>query len=426
MRSLLKRLFTENWQRKLLAFVSAIVIYMLVSHSITSTITVTNIPVRVVNLPANKTVVDMLPDGTLARRMSVTLTGRKSALSLLEPGDLEVIVDGGHRTEDWVLKLSRRNLVSLNPEVDLIHSVTELSHGDFLIKLSRLVTEKVPVTIGHPIGEPPRGYQYLDTWPQKLEHTISGPEDKVEELQLKGLELTLDLSKISLEELEDLSKSAWSFHEDEVSYPVPASWKMVAIPFLNDTLQSITDPDAQRLTINFLRQDLVPLDSNVPIRVYFPTKYSASINPLTHHLQENDLVAQTNGIYALTIPLYARGVSRFFVDVVRDNLEINVMAAPRSEKKRLDWSVQVVNPEDLEDHYVTLLSPNPSQNDYQAPLPQMREDFLRQRFREYMRTIHFFTYDDAPLSLDISLKGNNIHISSSVSSSVKNKLSDVW
>ncbi|MBB63499.1 MAG: hypothetical protein CMO81_00365 [Waddliaceae bacterium] len=408
----IRGLLTVEWQRKLVAIVAAVIIYTLVNGSITTSMTLTNVQVRVENLPEDLTVEGLLPDGTLTETITLTLHGKKAALSSLTPGDVEVIASGAGKSEDWILKVSRRNLRSLNPEIDLISNVTDVRYTDYLVKVRPLVTAKIPIRFPHPIGEPPEGFQFLDTWPQRLEHTISGPEDQLEDLEAKGFELTWDLSTISREELDGLGDSPWSMHEDEVSYPVPAAWKRVAIPFLNDTLQTLNDPDAAKLTINFLKQEMIPLDWHIPIRVFYPAKYRDTINPDTYDLEENSLIEKVDGIYVLKAALFARGVSRFFVDIARDSLEITVKAAPKSEQERLDWSIQVINPEVLESRYVDLLTPTDhvAKQVTQGTEAATRAELLRHRFRDYMRTIRFFREDGEVLDLKIELQGNAIHV----------------
>ncbi len=170
---LILNFFLENWQRKLIALISATVIWLLVNHSITSTRVIPNVPIRIVNLPSDKTVQGLLPNGLLSKRVTLTVSGSKDVVDQLEPGDLEIIIDASNKGDEWIVQVSKKNLVGLNPDIDLLRNITQVTHNEFIIKLSRLITDKIPVMILPPIGEPPQGYQFLDIWPQRLTHTVS-------------------------------------------------------------------------------------------------------------------------------------------------------------------------------------------------------------------------------------------------------------
>lgn len=409
MRTWLKELFLQNWQRKSLSFITAVVVWFLVYHSITSTIVVPDIPIRIVNMPQDKTMKGLLPSGILRKRMTLTLTGRKSVLEELDSGDLEVVIDASKKGDEWIAEISKKNLKSQNPDIDLINNITNVEHSELRMKLSDLITAKVPVTIAAPHGELPQGYQYLDVWPQQFLHTISGPEEEVEELQAKGLELSFDLSQIGKEELDRIESLNPELLPDEVSYTVPSKWKRVAIPFHNNAMEEINDPDTRYLRIEFLRKELLPLDREIPVRVFFSLKFSETLNPDTYQLAQNDIIQRKNGITVLVLPLYVKDVSRLFLDTVRDNLDIVIQAVPRSKRMTLQWSVQFINAEELENNYVTQLMKEAIEDDDPEWRILEREKFLRNRFREYMRAFQLVV-EEQPLKLQIKLQGNTIQV----------------
>ncbi len=116
MEKVIKNLFLQNWQRKLVALLAALVVWILVNHSITDTKTLSNVPIRVVNLPPDKTILGMMPNGMLAKRITLTVSGSKEIVDELEPGDVEVVLDASQTDEnEWVVQITRKNLVSLNP-----------------------------------------------------------------------------------------------------------------------------------------------------------------------------------------------------------------------------------------------------------------------------------------------------------------------
>lgn len=382
MERFLKKIFIDNFQRKLIALLSAVCIWFFVHNSITATRTFTHVPIRVVNLAPEKTIRGLMPNGILDRKLSLTLTGNKDVIERIEPGDFEVVIDASAKPDEWIVQIAKKNLVSLNPDLDLIHNVTQLSQSEFVLRLSRLLTDKIPVYITHPKGEPPEGYQFLDIWPQKLTQVVSGPEEDVKALQAKGLELTFDLNDIALEDLNSLA-SLQSVHGDEVSFSVPDSWKKVQIPFLHDMKQEINGPEAKNLHIDFLRKDLLSLDRPVPIRVFYPLASASSVNPSTYPLLPSEGIVEKEQLFSITQPLYVNDVSRFFLDIVRDNVEVVIIAAKKASNDPLAISIEFVDPQGLEEQYVSLLLS--TNKDMIGSQQAQREQALRLRFREYMQ-----------------------------------------
>jgi len=411
MKSWLKRIFIDNWRRKVLALASAVIIWLLVANSITVTQTYTSVPIRVVDIPSDKTIVGLMPNGLLSWQIPITLTGRKDALGSLGPDDLEIVISAENKGDQWTTEIGRRNLVSLNPDVDLKMAVTDIAPAEVTIELSPLVTAKVPVTVTPPIGEPPQGYQYLDLWPERLYQTVSGPEPQVNELKAKGLKLTFDLSQITKEELDTLYENELGIRDEEVRYFVPSSRKRVAIPFQQDQVVAINDPDATFLHLDFLKQSMLPLDRPLPIQPFFPLQYSSRLNPDTYGVAQNEVVAQKNGIDQLTLPLYTRDVSRFFLDTVRDYIALSVVVSPRTKRPTLAWSIQFVDPSELEEQFVALSMANaPTAESAPDLYPETREESLRDRFRMYMRKFTLYTEDEEPLDLVCELSADSIEI----------------
>lgn len=410
MDSVVSRLFFMNWQRKLVALIIALVVWLLVSHSITDTKTIPNVPVRIVNLPADKTIRGLLPNGILSRRVSLTISGSKDVIRELEPGDLEVLLDASLADSDeWVVQINKKNLVSLNPSVDLTHHISNVSHSDFVVKMTKLLTTKIPVTVMHPIGEAPPGYEYLDIWPQKLMQTVSGPEEEINDLKVKGLEIVFDLKDITKADL-DAIRQAGGAQSDEISYPVPVKWKMVGIPFHNNALEELNDLDAYQLHIDFLRKGIIEVGRETPIHVFYPLKYSQQLNPYTTPLGVQDRIVVKNDIPVFSQTLYVKDVSRLFIDVIKENLSLVILAAPKSERENLQWSFDVVDASELEDHYVAYnLSSTTTGKSGLASLPnKKRESVLRTRFRLYLQKLILYSSPEQRLNLEAKIDQNKI------------------
>lgn len=407
MESMIAQFFFHNWERKLTALITAIFIWLFVNNSINESQTIPNVPIRVINLPSDKTIQGLLPNGVLSRRMTLSLTGSKDVVEKLEPGDIEILLDASTAdSDDWIVNLSKKNLVSLNPSIDLAQHISQIKNSEFVIKISKLVTAKIPLIIDSPKGSTPPGYEYLDIWPQQLTQTVSGPEEEVQKLKEKGLEVSFDLSEVTKAELDALQGNV---RNDEISFPVPKKWKQIVTPFRN-TPEEFNDPDAQNLRIDFLRKELHPLDKEIPVRVFFPLDDLDKLNPEIFSIAANDDIQKREGIAIFTKPLLAAEVSQLFLDVVRNSLEIVIVAAPKNQRKVLSWSLQFIQPRDLEDTYVTFSIANETTNKGMQEIDEEKEDLLRKRFRDYMQRMTLYIDQNKKLHLKSTLEGEHIRI----------------
>lgn len=410
MKTLLIHLFIDNWPRKVLSLVLAMIIWMLVSHSMTISKIVPNIPVRVSNLPAEKTIEGMQVNGTLSKRISLTLVGHKSAIDEIQAKDLEVIIDAKDKTHEWIASIDKRNLISLNSEFDVVKQISRVAPVDMIIRQSNLVTERIPITVTQPIGEVPKGYQLLDIYPYQLSLTVNGPEEAVKRLKNRGLKLTFNLNDISKEELDALQSANRKKNFDEISYFVPESWKKISLPLLSEDPIAIDDPRAAGLRIDFSRQDLLPIGFPIPVTIFFPPQHSSTINPETYSLATNEFVMKKNGIKLFNVPLYAQGVSRLFLETVKDMIQVVVIAAPKSERSTLLWNSQFMYPHELEDRYVSKVISESNDEVFQNVQSHLLEDYLRNRFRSYMNRFRLYTPNHHKLNLKIELQAKAISV----------------
>lgn len=419
MENLFKKCFLENIPRKLFALLCALVIWITINNSITSTRVFTRVPIRIVNLPADKTICGLMPNSILDRKITLTLTGTKRVIEKLDSTDFEVVIDAANKGDEWIVQVSKKNLVSLNPEIDLLHSITDVSHSELIIHLSRLVTAKVPVWVLPPKGEAPEGYQFLDVWPQKLYHVISGPEEYIKQLQEEGLPLKMNLSSITKEDL-DLLRSDEFGDADEVSFFVPDNWKKVEIPFLNNALQSINGQEAKHLRLDFLREELTPLKEKIPVHLFFPTSLLQEYNPQTIRLISSPCIIMEKGVAFINKRLYVSDVSRGFLDVVRDHLEILLIPVKQNNQLSFQWHVQFIDPVQLEEKYVAsvLSGSEPTVEPESQTTMQLwkqhllqRTQYSKMRFREYMERFKLYVEKNEKLNFAITVdKEGNISL----------------
>lgn len=417
MEQFFKKFFLENVNRKLFSLLCAVVIWITISHSITSTRVFTRVPVRIVNLPADKTIRGLMPNGVLDRKLTLTLTGTREIIDKLESNDFEVVIDAADKGDEWVVQITKKNLVSLNPDIELLHNIVSVSHTEFVIHLCRLITEKVPVIVLPPKGEPPEGYQVLDVWPQKLFHIVSGPEDDVKSLQEQGLELSFDISSITKDDLDALRGDEFG-DADEVSYFVPESWKRVQIPFLNNVYQTINGQEARHLRIDFLRKEFMSIEERVPLQLFYPPNMSKELNPETLSIGSSSIVTISNGIPYISVPLYVNEVSKLFLDLVRDRIEVVLVPVKRNQTLTFRWQVQFVDPNQLEESYVTLTLAGGQDSEINSQVALLlwkqqlaqRERNLRQRFKGYMEKFRLYFEKDVPFLIEASVKDGKVMI----------------
>lgn len=410
MMTLLRKFLFENWQRKLASVVLAVIIWSLVNQSLITSRQISNIPVRVINIPAGQTIVDLQNNGILTKRHTLTLKGNKTVLDELTPNDLEIVIDAQNKEGEWIASISKRNLTSLNNEIDLSKGITNVSSSNVLIRLTRLVTEKIPVFVTQPIGEAPRDYQYLDIWPYQLSINVSGPEEVIKRVKAKGVRLTFDLNDITKTELDNLRSLPNSPHGDAVSFFVPEQWERVNIPLLSDTPIEIDDPAAKELRIDFVRISLLPIRSEIPVSLYFPTENLSIYNPETISLAPSPLLKKENGLVLFSRPLYAKGVSQLFVSIVQEMMQLSVIIDPTIENQYLNWSVEFINPRLLEDRFVSVMMADVSDAEVRELQPLVREEYLRNRFRSYMNRFQLYLSDDKRLEMHVHLENEKVVI----------------
>jgi len=396
-----------QWQRKLLALITALIIWLFVNHSITSTKIIGGVPIRVINLPANKTIQGMQPNGFLAKRVVLTLTGTKDVIDQLEPGDIEVILDIANQKNESVLQVTKKNLISLNPSINLSKHLLSVSHPEIIIKMSPLLTEQIPIKVCL-TGESPPGYEFLDVWPSTIMQTVSGPQEQVLNLKQEGMELTLNLNDITQEQL-DASQSHGPYN-DEVGFKVPEAWKKITIPFQTRGAESLNDPEAKQMQVFFLKKQLIPIKNEIPIHIFYPLQNSAAINPDTFPLRQGPFVKFDHHIPTLSTPLFAMNASQIFIEIVRQNMEIQIVAVPKTQRERLEWSVGFIDEPHVQDVYIAFMLSNQKGGQQTSTKQHEKAKHFKRRFQAYMERFQLYQSPNQKLELESSLDQEQIRI----------------
>jgi hypothetical protein len=193
-----------------------------------------------------------------------------------------------------------------------------------------------------------------------------------------------------------------------VSFFVPNDWKQILLPGLSDTPLTIDDPDAKFLRIDFNRSELIPFGNAIPISLFLPPRFIELNNQQNIKYTPSPILTIRNQTPLLTMPLYAKGVSDLFVQVVKDMTEIVLTFSSKADSKQLDWSVQFINPKLLEDRYVSLLMSDISDEEIRELQPEIRQKYLRNRFRNYMNRFQLFYGNDRILDFTAENRNNQI------------------
>jgi hypothetical protein len=135
-------------------------------------------------------------------------------------------------------------------------------------------------------------------------------------------------------------------------------------------------------------------------------------NPETHNTCVGDLIEKIHGIHYIRKPLYAKGVSKLFLEVVQDMIEISVILKQKNDARPLDWSVQFINPSLLEERYLFRLSDISDEKlrkeTTDPALAKIEEEHLRNRFRKYMHQFQLYTAPNKKFDLLIEIKDQSL------------------
>jgi hypothetical protein len=246
-------------------------------------------------------------------------------------------------------------------------------------------------------------------WPYHLTLPISGPEETIKQLKSRGLKLTFNLSDIPASALDKLDDSP--NHRNVISFPVPAEWKTLIIPDISEKPQKIDDPESKHLRIDLIRTEMLPVKFSIPVSLYIPPESLNAHSP-TMGLGNSDIVETKKGVKVITPQLYAKGVSETFLSVVKDMMEICVIMNSSEKKGGFQWSVQFINPNLLEDRYVNTMVTDIFDEEIRDMYPRFREEYLRNRFRNYMHRMQLCTKEDKSLDLSFDIKGKEVLITS--------------
>ncbi|GAB5410899.1 MAG: hypothetical protein ChlgKO_00130 [Chlamydiales bacterium] len=408
MKNLFTKFFIDNWPRKILSLILAIIVWFVVNQSLTKSKMLHNVGVRIVNLPEGITIEGMNTNGLLRRRVDLNITGNRILLSKIQTGDLEVLIDGRAHDVEWIEKINKKNIVPTDPTAN-ITGIKRITPVSIALKPKKLIREKIPVVITEPKGDSPKGYQFVDVWPYRAYITLRGPEDIISRYKSRGVKLTFNLSDINHSQLDDLKVSEHNGRHDVVSFKIPQNWKQIYLPDVSASPIEIDSKKNEALHVDFIRTELLPITTPLQINLYYPLRSGRPIKNKNLQVEKTPLIKEINGVQVIQEKLYTKGVSELFLQTVKNNLAISITVGPNHHSD-YEWGVQFINPRELENNYVSLVMEGNLQNQRNNTNPKLREEYLRNRFRSYMNRFQLYRADATKFELDIQQHDKHLAI----------------
>ncbi|MCH9633534.1 MAG: hypothetical protein S4CHLAM7_02620 [Chlamydiae bacterium] len=141
MKTLIKSFFLNNWQRKLISFLLAIIIWLLVNHSLISEKTYSNIPVKIKNVANGMVIPGLKTDGNLEDTINLKIVAYKKVLDQLSPDDIQVVLDASSKDTDWVAIIQKKEVKFSNSLINPYPYIRTIEHEPFVISVVKSTSE---------------------------------------------------------------------------------------------------------------------------------------------------------------------------------------------------------------------------------------------------------------------------------------------
>lgn len=391
----------QQWQRILFSVSAGVFCWWYIHETQISSKAFTDVPIYIQGLPPGKTLGGLRKDGRLMRPFSLTLKGRKNALEMIKPDQIEVLINATGKGDVWKEEVSLSTLRCLNPEIQLNRVVNEISHTPLQIRLTTKASRDIPVAILPPSGSLPKGYKLIDIWPDQLVQSVEGPEEAVQALTVRKLFLTFDLNRITKQQLERLGDELTP--GSEIYFKIPESWKYIELPAPFGESRPLQDPEAENLTLVILKPALLALDHPLPIRIS-PLPVPLSNSPILNFelkISPDDLsVHMINHLPHWVKSIYVEGISKEFLQTIQPHLELVVYVGTKGS---ITCQVEVANSPRAEQKYIQrLMQTHFERNNHAETMLQKR---LSKQFWYYMSQMKFYGPTRRPLEWEVTVNG---------------------
>lgn len=395
----------QQWQRILFSIGAAIFLWWYIHETLITTRVYTDVPIYIQGVPPGKTLPRLQKDGKLMGNFSLTLKGRKKSLDIIKSDQIEIIVNASGKGDIWKEEINVDSLRCLNPEVQVQRDITEVIHPPLQIRLTNKVSREVPLTVLPPIGNLPKGYRWIDIWPDKLSQSLEGPEESVQALMGHKLFLTFDLSRLTKQQLERSSEDLPP--GSEIFFKVPESWKSIYLPAPFNEKRALTDPEAEQLMLVILKPALLSLENPIPVRISplpIPLETSPVNNQVLSIAEDGKNILKRAGVPYWVTSVFVDGVSRSFLDVILPHLELVVYVGTKGNISAL---FEIANTPRAIEKYIQRMK----QTHFE---PSIDEEGLDQRltkqFWYYFSQMSFYGQNRQRLIWDLTVDGELLHI----------------
>jgi hypothetical protein len=347
----------------------------------------------------------LLPNGYLSKKIALTLNGKKSSLEEISSTDIEVVLDLSGKKESFTAQITEKNLFSLNPQIKIARDIRKVSTRQLYIQLLNLVSDKIPVYLLKPSGEAPKGYQFVDIHPHMVFVDVTGPDEIIKKLKVQGLVKVFSLNDISLEDLDGIASN--TSKNDVLTYNVPLDQCFVYIPSIAPDKKFYFDPTSEKVKIDFLKTQNLPLDTKIPVTFFVPSKHPKEIDVSQISIQENSVVTALMNQKVLAPKLYAKNVSQPFLDTIQSMMQV-VVVPPILLGQRPSWSVEFIGLKDLEERYINKMIQESSITRNNDQPESIKRGLYKSRFRNYASQLVLTLEDGTPLDFSIQFKNTKI------------------
>ena len=164
----------------------------------------------------------------------------------------------------------------------------------------------------------------------------------------------------------------------------------------------INDPQAKLLRFDFIRYEYLPIETKIPVHFYFHPSLLGLYSPEDIKIHAEEPICFHKGLYYLDLPLYASGVDKTFLEVIKNHIQIAIDVNAEL-RKPLNWSVQIISAQKLEDEYVEHLLAELDHEDLRFMQFNQRQEYLRNRFRSYMQRLRLMNVNGSKLSMNFKM-----------------------
>jgi YbbR domain-containing protein len=405
MRSILKKIFIANWQRKLISLILAIIVWLLLNNLIITTKSFNEIPVKVTSMPSGFTMDHMLSDNYLDFKVPIQITGKKNFLDSISSSDLEIVVDGQHKIKDWIVQLNKNNLKIKSSKKDFLKNIKSIEHDEFILKPTNIISEKCSVLVNVK-GNPPIGYEFINVYPRTFHITVYGSQRSIEKIKKEGIYLNVDLNMISEEDLESIIEDDHLQTKDEIIFSVPNSWKKINLPSQLNSYYQLDNSNSELLYINLIKKNPVQISNSLPISFFINPKQNLKSLIHNYEIVENEYITKVNDIYLLKMPIYVSGVSDILLNLIKDMIQVSIFPSNKNSSTKYNWSCQIINVKKIEEEYVQKASQIYLNHSTINQDPNYIST-LKNLFKASVNNFKLCTKDGKDLSLDIRVDDEN-------------------